>query len=504
MAFESVVLTFLACIAVFYFILNYHRRQSSIKTVNSLPGPKTFPLIGSALTFLQRSPDEILDTLTELVEKYSTPLRLWMGNKLYIIINKPDQIQTILQNSHCLDKSVIYTLFEPVFGKGLLTAPASIWTEQRKMIAPSINTIMLQKFFGIFIEQSIILTDKLEKVGLNGNEVFFLQHITECTLTNAFATMTDVKMEHLLNLMSQFYKTIISFKETLRTRARNIFLYPNFIFNLTATGREQRKTLNFGHSVIDKVIQQQIYVLNELNTKTKSETSHRSLLHILMEGFYKNKLTQKMVHDNIFTMLLTATDTTAITITFVVLMLANYPDIQEKVYKELREIYGTKTPKSAPIKYEDLQHMDYLDRVIKETLRLFPTVPIIGRRLTEDVIIGEVILPKNTNVVMQFMTLHRNEKYWPNPLVFDPDRFLPERIGTSYMYYYMPFSMGPRNCIGMKYAMISMKVILATLIRTFMFKVNESIQIDKIKLNMDITLSTVEPIKVKIEKRNLH
>ncbi|CAL1678464.1 unnamed protein product [Lasius platythorax] len=188
MAFESVVLTFLACIAVFYFILNYHRRQSSIKTVNSLPGPKTFPLIGSALTFLQRSPDEILDTLTELVEKYSTPLRLWMGNKLYIIINKPDQIQTILQNSHCLDKSVIYTLFEPVFGKGLLTAPASIWTEQRKMIAPSINTIMLQKFFGIFIEQSIILTDKLEKVGLNGNEVFFLQHITECTLTNAFAS----------------------------------------------------------------------------------------------------------------------------------------------------------------------------------------------------------------------------------------------------------------------------------------------------------------------------
>ncbi|EFN60191.1 Cytochrome P450 4p1 [Camponotus floridanus] len=105
---------------------------------------------------------------------------------------------------------------------------------------------------------------------------------------------------------------------------------------------------------------------------------------------------------------------------------------------------------------------------------------------------------------MPIFSLHRNEKYWHNPLIFDPDRFLPEKIGTSYKNYYMPFSLGPRNCIGMKYAMISMKVTLATLIRTFIFKVDKRIQIDEIKLNMDITLSSVEPIEVKIEKRELH
>ncbi|CAL1678466.1 unnamed protein product [Lasius platythorax] len=504
MTFVSVVLIFLACIAICYFMLNYRRRQSSIKTVNSLPGPKTFPLIGSAFYLLQRSPDEFLDTIIKLIEKYSTPLRFWMGNKLFIIINKPDQIQTILQNSHCLDKSILYYFLESSLGKGLITAPASIWTEHRKMITPSFNTIMLQKFFDIFVEQSLIFTDKLEKVGLNGNEVFFLQHMTEYTFTTACATTTDIKVEYLSNLISQCFKAITSYKETLRIRIRNIFLYPNFIFNLTATGREQRKCINIVGSLIDKIIQQQIYVFNELNTKTKSETSHGILLHILMEAFYKNKCTQEMIRDNIITVLLAATDTTAVTIDFVVLMLANFPDIQEKVYKELWEIYGTKVPKSAPIKYEDLQHMNYLDRVIKETMRIFPAVPIIARRLSEDIKIGEVILPKDSDIVIPFMTLHRNEKYWPNPLVFDPDRFLPERIGTSYKRYYMPFSMGPRNCIGMKYAMISMKVMLATVIRTFMFKVDKSIEIDKIKLNMDITLSTVEPIKVKIEKRNLH
>ncbi|XP_018344281.1 PREDICTED: probable cytochrome P450 4ac1 [Trachymyrmex septentrionalis] len=70
-------------------------------------------------------------------------------------------------------------------------------------------------------------------------------------------------------------------------------------------------------------------------------------------------------------------------------------------------------------------------------------------------------------------------------------------------YYYMPFSDGPRNCMGLKYAMMSMKVILATLIRTFEFKLNQSIEIDKINLNSDIVLSMAEPIKIRIAKRNL-
>ncbi|XP_024891922.1 cytochrome P450 4g1-like, partial [Temnothorax curvispinosus] len=173
---------------------------------------------------------------------------------------------------------------------------------------------------------------------------------------------------------------------------------------------------------------------------------------------------------------------------------------KEKVQEELLEIYGTETIKSAPIKYDDLQHMHYLDRVIKETIRIFPPIPLIARQVTEDLKIGEVTLPKGTNIVIPIFKMHRNKKYWPNPLKFDPDRFLPERT-KSQSYYYIPFSDGPRNCIGMKYAMMSMKVILATLVRTFVFKVNKSVEIDEIKLKFRTILSTEKPLKVKIEKR---
>ncbi|XP_071579411.1 cytochrome P450 4g15-like [Temnothorax nylanderi] len=144
--------------------------------------------------------------------------------------------------------------------------------------------------------------------------------------------------------------------------------------------------------------------------------------------------------------------------------------------------------------------MHYLERVIKETMRIFPVVPIIARQVTEDLKIGKVILPKGTNIFIPIIKMHRNEKYWPNPLMFDPDRFLPERNPKSQSYY-MPFSAGLRNCIGIKYAMMSMKVVLATLARTFVFQVNKSVKIDEIKLKFSTTISTEKPLKVKLEKR---
>ncbi|KYM96398.1 Cytochrome P450 4V3 [Cyphomyrmex costatus] len=251
------------------------------------------------------------------------------------------------------------------------------------------------------------------------------------------------------------------------------------------------------------IIQQQLHELSKLHeTETKTNTN-KTFFNVLMEASCKKNFTQKMILDNVITMITLVCDKISITTNFVVFILANFPEVQEKVYKELLTIYGTETPISAPVKCDDLQHMLYLDRVIEETMRLFPTIPVIGRRLTEDVKIGDSILQKNTNIIIVLMLMNRQEQYWPNPLEFDPDRFLPERIKNCPLNYHIPFSDGPKNCIGTKYAMISMKVILATLIRTFVFKVDRTMQIRNMKLKTDVTLSTIEPLKIRIKKRDL-
>ncbi|KYM98546.1 Cytochrome P450 4V3, partial [Cyphomyrmex costatus] len=350
----------------------------------------------------------------------------------------------------------------------------SIWTENRKNMSPTFSTITLKESFNVFVRESLVLIDDLEKIALNGNEFICYDYLYRCTINIAC--------------------------DIWRYRFRNIYIMPDVIFNLTSSGNKQRECLNILHSLIEKMIQQRT---NELSTmSTNGDISHKRFVDILMGLFRDNKFTQKEVMDNIVTMMGAAMDTTATTLNFVIIMLANFSEIQEKAYKELLEIYGTETPKFAPVKYEDLQHMHYLDCVIKETLRLFPSIPLIGRELTEDLKIGEFVLPKGANVLIPIIRMHRNKKYWSNPLMFDPDRFLSEKTNCL-PYYFMPFSDGLRNCIGAKYAMMSIKVILATLIRMFVFKLNQSIEIDKIKLDSDIVLSTVEPLKIKIKKRNL-
>ncbi|XP_012054931.1 PREDICTED: cytochrome P450 4C1-like [Atta cephalotes] len=499
MIFLSVVLITLAYVAIRYYIRNYRCLTYEIRNEDILPGPKKY-----MTKYLYGNPDELLNILCILGKYFSSPFQLL--KRSFVIIYEPNQVKTVLKSRHCSDKNIIFYKFaEEIFGTKLLTASESMWNQNRKKIAPSFSLNMLQRFFNTFVEESLMLTNKLEKVGINGNEIIFLEHIATCALDIACSTIMGTKME--LNKKDQYFKTVVRLKEILRYRLYSVWnesWFDKIIFNFTTLGREQHQTSKLMHSLINEIIQQQLHELNKLHkTEMKTNNTNKTFFNILMEASHKKNFTQEMICDNVITMIILTSDKITITIDFVIFMLANFPEIQEKVYKELMTIYGTETLISAPVKYDDLQHMHYLDQVIEETMRLFPTIPIIGRRLTEDVKIGNFILPKNTSIIIVLMLMNRQEQYWPNPLKFDPDRFLPERIKDSPLHYHIPFSDGPKNCIGTKYAMISIKVILATLIRTFVFKVDKSIQIRNIKLKTDITLSTIEPLKIRIKKRDL-
>lgn len=120
------------------------------------------------------------------------------------------------------------------------------------------------------------------------------------------------------------------------------------------------------------------------------------------------------------------------------------------------------------IDMNDLKQMRYLEMVIKETLRLYPSIQMIGRRLSEPLTLPDgKIISANSSCYVPILSLHLDPKIYPNPGQFNPDRFLPENILSTNPYAYIPFSAGPRNCIGQKYALLELKYVLAALFRRY-------------------------------------
>ncbi|RZC38940.1 p450 domain containing protein, partial [Asbolus verrucosus] len=212
------------------------------------------------------------------------------------------------------------------------------------------------------------------------------------------------------------------------------------------------------------------------------------------EGQWSNK----ELIDETRTIIVAGSDATALSVCYVLMMLGMHQKIQDLVHEEVESISGSN---SRDITTEKLSKMTYLERVIKETLRLFPVGPIIGRHLDKNVTLKDHTLPAGSGVAIPIFFLHRDPDLWNDPLTFDPDRFLPEEVAKRHRYSYLPFSGGPRNCIGFRYAMMAMKIILSTILRHYRIVSTEYKSISEIKLKCDVATKCVEGQTVELEKR---
>ncbi|XP_043277718.1 uncharacterized protein [Venturia canescens] len=497
-------LIFCAIVAFFFFHpqkLRLHRK------LGKFPGPPTLPFIGNAHYFIGDS-SRILDSVTKLMDSYPSPFKIWLGDRLFFAVYEPEQLKTVFLSPKTIEKDALYQLANPWLGSGLFTAPADIWRIHRKLIAPTFNAKILESFVEVFAKQSEIMT-KLMSKELGGGDFDVFEYVSLCTLDIVCETAMGVTAQAQVEKDSRYVHSAKRAFEIIWQRAFNILLHSDFIFNLTKLCRDQRECIKYLHGMTTDVIRRKKRASNGIECRVENEnlgqgsTTRKAFLDLLMElSNDGTKFTEQELEDEVNTMMIAGNDTTATVNTFVLLMLASHPEVQEKAYEELCDIYGDEISTDRPIRNEDLSRMLYLERVIKETLRLFPVGPILVRQVREDLELGGGTLPKGTSVVIGLLKLHRWQKIWPDPLNFDPDRFLPEQAAKRHPYSFAPFSAGPRNCLGLKYAMIAMKVLLATVLRRYVLIKDEILAIGDIKLKAEVVLKPVIPIRLRIEKRS--
>ncbi|GMT05634.1 hypothetical protein PENTCL1PPCAC_27808, partial [Pristionchus entomophagus] len=157
-------------------------------------------------------------------------------------------------------------------------------------------------------------------------------------------------------------------------------------------------------------------------------------------------------------------DTTSSGMGWALWCLATNQEVQEAACQEVSATFGGS---DRSITVEDLKAMPYLEKVIKETLRIFPAVPQVQRKVEHDFKIGEYIVPAGTDLMLPPLLVHHNAKVYPDHWKFDPERFNPDKIHGRHAYDYVPFSAGVRNCIGQRFALYEEKLVITWILRRF-------------------------------------
>ncbi|XP_050086156.1 cytochrome P450 4d10-like [Anopheles aquasalis] len=451
---------------------------SAIWYAGKLAGPVAYPLFGNGLQFLNLPRAELLPVLGGLIKRYGDCFRLWLGTHLLVIINDPKDIEAILSNPKCIDKSIEYSFFRLWLGDGLLTSTGHKWRTHRKIITPSFHFKILEQFVDIFDQQSSILVRKLEPFARETGESFDLFPVVSlCTLDIFYESAMGVTMNAQLNSESGYVRAVKEMTSLIQDRFYDFLLRYEFFFRFSANRRRQLKALKVLHGYTNRVV---ITKREELAKKSATTEPTRmdgdaevgtkkrmAFLEMLLQSTIDGEpLTDLEIRDEVNTFMLGGHDTTVAAISFLLHSLANYDCIQQKLFDEVRSIVGDDLSESPTMAM--LNDMNYLELVIKETLRLYPSAPLFGRKMMENTEINGKIFPAGANVVVCPFFLGRNPKYFPNPLVFDPERFNVETSAEkTNPYQYIPFSAGPRNCIGQKFAMLEIKSVISKVLRHY-------------------------------------
>lgn len=326
----------------------------------------------------------------------------------------------------------------------------------------------------------------------------------------------------------EYAMAVMKLCDIIHRRHSTFYLRPDILFNLLGIKKQHDSLIRVIHNLTSKVLRNKSEKLkksfesgkmpktiyNDLINKkdndtttiqddteepTVGEKNRLAFLDLMLESTYCGvDITDNEIKEEVDTIMFEGHDTTAAGSSFVLCVLACHPEIQDRVYAEQMQIFGD-SKRSAT--FADTLQMNYLERVLFETLRLYPPVPVIAREVHENVKLASkpYTIPAGSTVVIGTFRIHRRRDIYDKPDEFNPDNFLPERTQSRNYYGFIPFSAGPRSCVGRKYAVLKLKILLSTILRTY--KITSSCTEADFKLQADIILKRTDGFRIRVEPR---
>lgn len=415
-----------------------------------LVGPPLTPIFGN---FLQIWPaykaGKFYLKTAEFQAQYGNTFRLRIPGSLLIFTANEKLIGKII-NDKRFGKSNDYDFFKDWLGEStLMTSDGPRWAHLRRINTPSFHFQVLEDFVSIFEEQANFLVKKLMR--LNGEAVDIIPDFAAYALDVINETTMGVKADVQVNAEAQkrYTDSIGELMFLIDKRLLNPLLQPSFIWKLTPYRRREKELLNIIHSFVDGIIESRRKILLNNGGSKIGSAKKKVLLDTLLTSSMEGKpLTNRDITGEVNTFTFAGHDTTTSGSALLLYELARNQEVQERLYKEIKEQIIDKNIKNLTLSV--INRLTYLDMCFKESLRKYPAVPVIGKKGTQEIEYNGVTLPAGSSIYFTIYLNHYNSKYFQEPNKFDPERFNPDKEISSQRgpFSYIPFSAGIRNCIG--------------------------------------------------------
>ncbi|KAF9593197.1 hypothetical protein IFM89_020493 [Coptis chinensis] len=403
-------------------------------------------------------------------QQYGKRFIYWVGNEPRICLTETEKIKELLSSKYTnlSGKSWLQQQNSKHFiGRGLLMANGEDWYHQRHIVAPAFMADKLKSHVGYMVECTQQMLQSLKsKVEIGKTEVEIGEYMSQLTADIISRTEFDSSYEK----GKRIFDLLTSLQHLCAQSSRRL-CFPGSRSFPTKYNREI-KALKVE---VERLLMEIIQSRKECAEVGRSTSYGNDLLGMLLTETQKKRtngfsFNLQLLMDECKTFFFTGHETTALLLTWTIMLLATNPSWQDKVRTELSQVCNGETPTP-----EQLSKLTMLNMVINESLRLYPPASLLPRMAFEDIKLGDLEIPKGLSIWIPVLAIHHSEELWGKDVhEFKPERFA--GVGKSYApgLNFMPFAAGPRNCVGQAFALMESKIILAMLLSRFSFTISKN------------------------------
>jgi cytochrome P450 len=408
----------------------------------SVPGPK--PSLLEAFSY--RPGRDPLAFFTNLARTYGDIVAYRLGGERLLFVNQPQHIKDVLvTHNRNFTKGRALQRTKRLLGEGLLTSEGATHLRQRRLMQPAFH----RERIAAYADMMVAYADRMRGAWRDGETLDVAQEMNRLTLSIVGKTLFDADVEAqaaevgeaLTGVMETFWMTMLPFSDLLE----------HLPVPKLRRGRAARAQLD-------------AIIYGMIAERRRSKRDHGDLLSMLLSAQDEEaegaagRMSDVQVRDEAMTIFLAGHETTANALTWTWYLLSTAPDVEAKLHAEVDRVLHGRRPRVA-----DIASLPFVERVVTESMRLYPPAWLIGRRAIADYELGPYVVPARTILVLSPFVTQRDIRFYTDPERFDPDRWTPEFRATLPKFAYFPFGGGPRQCIGESFAWMELVLLVATI-----------------------------------------